>query len=259
MYNYLLDDCINCSRLKSKRKKKQLAKKDFEKELIQLSKLEKELWKKHRALPLLPLVTPYQKGWERYFVLREDVAKSNDAVFYNVLLEKINTIQYASDKSFKNKKRKKGMDVYNDRRQAVKDFLEYEWLCPKLELTDKEQTHFYKVGRWSPNGKSYRTYYVFEEPWRFVLRVRPNMITHTKMVDADLESEIANLRNYLTNNFLRYSMLKIVYGRVKHRRWKEKDILKYQNPLTNKPIHTLMYEFNEEKENLNRELLNSER
>ena len=32
-----------------------------------------------------------------------------------------------------------------------------------------------------------------------------------------------------------------------------------KNPLTNKQIHTMMYEFNEEKENLNKEFLNSER
>jgi hypothetical protein len=99
MDNYFLDDYINCSRLKSKRKKKQLVKKDFEKQLIQLSKREKELWKKRRELPLVPLVAPYQKGWQRYFVLREDVARSNDALFYDILLEKINTVQYAPDKS----------------------------------------------------------------------------------------------------------------------------------------------------------------
>ena len=89
MDNYFLDDYINCSRLKSKKKKKQLVKKDFEKQLIQVSKLEKELWKKRNALPFLPLEIPYQKGWQRYFVLREDIARSNDALFYNVLLEKI--------------------------------------------------------------------------------------------------------------------------------------------------------------------------
>ena len=259
MDNYFLDDYINCSRLKSKKKKKQLVKKDFEKQLIQVSKLEKELWKKHRDLPLVPLITPYQKGWERYFVLREDVARSGDALFYNVLLEKINTVQYAPDKSFKKKKRKKGMYVYNDKQQTVKDFFEYEWASPKLELTEKEKAHFHKVERWSDNWKCYRIHYVFDEPWRFVLRVRPNMITHTKMVDADLESEIDNLGNYIMNNFLQYSMLKIVHGSVKRRRWKAKDILKYQNPLTNKQIHTMMYEFNEEKENLNKEFLNSER
>lgn len=58
---YFLDDYTNSSRLKSKRKKKQLVKKDFEKQLIQLSKLEKELWEKRKNLPLIPLETPYQK------------------------------------------------------------------------------------------------------------------------------------------------------------------------------------------------------
>ena len=259
MENYFLDDYINGSRLKSKRKKKQLVKKDFEKQLIQLSKLEKELWKKRNNLPLIPLETPYQKGWQRYFILREDVARSNHALFYNNLLEKINTVQHSSEKSFKKKKKKSRKDVCNDRPQFLKEFFEYEWASSKLDLTEKEKAHFHKVERWWPNWKCYRIHYVFDEPWRFVFRVRPNMITHTKMVDADLESEIANLSNYLTKNFLRYSMLKIVHGRVKHKRWKEKEIAKYQNPLTNKPIHAMMYEFNEEKEKSNNELFKLKR
>ena len=76
MDNYLLDDYIQCSRLKTKRQKKRLVKEDFEKQLIQLNKLQDELWEKKRCLPLVPLAMPYQKGWQRYFVLREDIARS---------------------------------------------------------------------------------------------------------------------------------------------------------------------------------------
>jgi hypothetical protein len=36
----------------------------------------------------------------------------------------------------------------------------------------------------------YVPYYEFIEPWRFTLRIRPNMITHYKPVDFELEKEL---------------------------------------------------------------------
>ena len=91
-------------RLRSARNKKRSQKEDKEKRLIQLHKQEVKLWMDRRNLPLVPLAEPYQKGWKRFFVLREDVQGSNKAGFYESLLEKINTIQYSKDKGFKAKK-----------------------------------------------------------------------------------------------------------------------------------------------------------
>lgn len=257
MDNYLLDDYIQCSRLKNKRQKKSAVKKDFEKQLIQLDKFEDELLHKRKALPLVPLATPYQKGWQRYFILREDIAKSKEALFYKTLLEKINTSQYSSEKSFKSKKKRKRKHVYIEKLQVVKEFSESEWRSPKLSLTAKEKMHFYKRERWCPNCKRFKIHYIFDEPWRYVLRIRPNMITHTKMVDAVLESEIDRVRNYITNRFLRNSMIKIGQGYVKFMKWRIDEKSKYHNPLANKSIHTVMDEYYKEKEYLNIESLNS--
>lgn len=211
---------------------------------------------KRRALPLVPLATPYQKGWERNFVLREDIARSKEALFNKTLLEKINTVQYSSEKSFKKKKKRRRKHVYVEKLQTVKEFSESEWRSSKLALTEKEKIHFYKRERWYSNCKSYKIHYIFNEPWRYVLRVRPNMITHTKMVDAVLESEIDRIRNYITNHFLRNLMIKITHGRVNNWRWSNTK-LKYQNPLDNKQIHTVMDEYYKEIEYRNNELLNS--
>ncbi|MCD0473241.1 hypothetical protein LPB87_02425 [Flavobacterium sp. EDS] len=250
MDNYLLDDYIQCSRLKTKRQKKRLVKEDFEKQLIQLNKLQDELWEKKRCLPLVPLAMPYQKGWQRYFVLREDIARSKEALFYKTVLEKINTVQYSPDKSFKKKKKRKRKHVYVEKLQIIKEFSESEWRSPKLILTEKEKIHFYKRERWCPNCKRYKVHYIFNEPWRYVLRVRPNMITHTRMVDAVLESEIDRLENYLTRNFLRYTMMKMKHGSLDNGQWRVVKQLKYINPLDYKQIHTVMDEYYKEKEYL---------
>ncbi|SHL22083.1 hypothetical protein [Flavobacterium chilense] len=246
MQNYTVDEYALCTRFKSKKRKKRLVKQDFEKQLIQLRKLEVELWKKRRDLPLVPLANPYQKGWQRNFILREDVSRSNEAEFYRTLLDKINTWQFSSEKSFKRKKKRKRRNVYVEKFQTVKEFLEWEWKSPKLGLTEKEKVHFYKRERWCSNFKRYKTHYVFNEPWRYVLRVSPYMITHTKMVDSDLESEIQLLDNYITNLNLRYKINKLVDG-FSHR-WKyyQNENPREQNPIKNKSLHLLYQQYTDE-------------
>lgn len=78
------------ARLKSKRRRKRLSKKAKEKQLIALHHLEMDLWHQKRNLPLVPLEKPYQKGWVRFFVVRDDVQRVDTLGFFTELLEKIN-------------------------------------------------------------------------------------------------------------------------------------------------------------------------
>ncbi|MFH6994085.1 hypothetical protein [Flavobacterium sp. FlaQc-48] len=246
MENYTAEEYALCSRFKNKRTKKRLVKEDFEKQLIQLRKLEVELWKKRQELPLVPLAVPYQKGWQRNFVLREDIARSSEYSFYKVLLEKINTVQFSSEKSFKKKKKRKRKHVYVEKLQTVQEFSESEWRSPKLALTEKEKTHFYKRERWCPNCKRYKIHYVFNEPWRYVFRIKPYMITHTKMVDAVLESEIQVLDNYITNLNLRYKINKLVHGSSYRYKYYQTENPRELNPIKNKSLHVLYQQYRDE-------------
>ncbi|SHG74719.1 hypothetical protein [Flavobacterium johnsoniae] len=246
MENYTVDEYALCTRFKSKRRKKRLVKEDFEKHLIQLRKREKELWKKRKDLPLIPLENPYQKGWQRCFVLREDVVRSSEAEFYRTLLEKINTWQFSSEKSFKRKKKRKRRNVYIEKIQTVKEFSEWEWKSPKLELTEKEKVHFYKRERWCSNFKRYKIHYVFNEPWRYVLRVSPYMITHTKMVDSDLESEIQLLENYIVNLDLRNKINRLIHGSSLKWSYYEKENPKETSPIKNISLNTLYQQYLDE-------------
>jgi hypothetical protein len=246
MENYTVDEYALCTRFKSKRRKKRLVKEDFEKHLIQLRKLEKGLWKKRKDLPLIPLENPYQKGWQRCFVLREDVGRSSEAEFYRTLLEKINTWQFSSEKSFKRKKKRKRRNVYVEKIQTVKEFSEWEWKSPKLELTEKEKVHFYKRERWCSNFKRYKIHYVFNEPWRYVLRVSPYMITHTKMVDSDLESEIQLLENYIVNLDLRNKINRLIHCSSLKWSYYEKENPKETSPIKNKSLNTLYQQYLDE-------------
>ena len=84
------------SRLRNLRSRKRIAREDHEKYLRECCDRHAELEKQRRNLPLVPLEKPYQKGYVRFFVLREDVRQGKQADFFATLLEKINTFQYAA-------------------------------------------------------------------------------------------------------------------------------------------------------------------
>jgi hypothetical protein len=231
------------TRLKSARRKKQLVNKDFEKQLIQLSKFENKLWKERNNLPFVPLEKPYQKGWERSFFLREDVARLSNADFYKLLLNKINTYQYSQDKTFKKRKRKYRKYVFHEKPHLLKEFSECEWTSSKLKLSDKEKSLFEKQEVWCIFKRGFKVSYVFKESWRFVLKIKPNIITHKKMIDEILEQELAEIDNYITKNNLRVKMNKIRCGNSKYySRWNLNQ-LKHENMLKDKPIQDIENEY----------------
>ncbi|MBC8032998.1 MAG: hypothetical protein H7Y03_02550 [Chitinophagaceae bacterium] len=125
-------------RLRTARQKKRLVKKDFDKQLIKLSRKQGELWKQRRNLPMIPLEHPYQKGWKRLFVLREDIQNLPNADFYQALLDKINTVKYHHDKSFKIKKRRKRRYGQKNIGQTLTEISDYDWYRNWYKLSDEE-------------------------------------------------------------------------------------------------------------------------
>ncbi|WP_114822095.1 hypothetical protein [Chryseobacterium sp. KLBC 52] len=191
------NDNLLHSRLRSVRSRKRAIRKDVEKQIRTKYKRSRELWKIRRNLPLIPLDKPYQKGFVRFFVVREDVKQSKDGDFFEGILKKINTYMYSDNRKFLKKKRKFGRKIYVEREQKLRYITSYSWNYPKWELTDRERQYFEKKEDYCPVRKIFGTYYKFTEPWRFTLRVRPNMITHYKPLDLELEKEYAALDSYL--------------------------------------------------------------
>lgn len=140
-------------KLKTARQKKRLQKQDFDKQLIRIHRLQESLYLQQRNLALIPLDEPYQKGWKRSFVLREDVARGNHADCYRALLAKINTVDYSREKSFTKKKRRKRKKVYEVRPQLLRKFYPWEWDHPKFRLTEAGRAHFHPVNTGAKMGK----------------------------------------------------------------------------------------------------------
>ena len=183
------------SRLRNLRSRKRIAREDHEKFLRACIKRQKALFKQRRELPLVPLEKPYQKGYVRFFVLREDVRQGKQADFFATLLEKINTYQYADTRKFQKKKKRRGKRVYIARKQELYAFSQWEWerALEKGKFTQKERAYFAKIECFNRQKDRFEIHYEFTEAWRFELRVKPNMITHYRPVDIAIERELAEL------------------------------------------------------------------
>ncbi len=227
-------------RIRTKRSRKRAAIKDKDKRLIGMYKEEKKLSKQKYELPMIDLIPPVQKGWKRYFILRDDVRRSKDAVFYENLLQKINTYQYSAEKVFKKKKRKAGKRIYVEIKQELKMIYPYE--LSKLKLSDDELACFEYQNIPEIRGrKIYDKYaYVFKEPWRFVLRIRPNIVYKIQAIDEELEQRIDELNDILFENHTNFGRLSQLKSWKNNRDWNDSEMLKYKNPIKNIPLYQLV-------------------
>lgn len=222
-----------------------MVKEDFEKYLIQLSKRRHSIYLAIRNLPLIELKEPYQKGWVRFFVVRKDVLRSDDALFFVNLLEKINTFQFSNQKTFTNRKKKFGKKTDYLREQFVNNVTVSEWNNDKFKFTEREKSFFTLVEKWSERCRCFKTYYKFNEPWRFVFKIEPNIITHKKAVDTVLESELRLIENYIENRDLRYKMYK--GGNRDSDYYTSLHKLRYCNQIKSKNLNAIYEAYLEEK------------
>lgn len=211
-------------RFKTARRKKRLQKEGRDKQLAQLYRELKRITKEQYNLGYADLVPPVQKGWKRFFVLRPDVMKSKDGEFFLGILEKINTVTYSHRRDFKVKRRRRGKKVYVDKIQQLREFYDYE--LHRMKLTEKEMSFFRRDWEFIGHSTRIRYKYVFTEPWRFVLKTEPNMITKVKIIDPLLKSREDEIDKYLDRNHLYPRLFRQMTGSYENG-WGREGLLRY--------------------------------
>jgi hypothetical protein len=223
--------------LKTKRQKKRLVKKDFEKKLLAISKERTRLYKLRNSLGWEDLPKPIVRGFKRTFVLREDVARSDKASFFTNILDKINTVQYSHKKEVTVKKRRFGKKYQAPRRQELREL--YWCEVQRLKLTNQELIYFNIDERYSIKSKSFYKVLYFNEPWRYQLKVELNIITKRRKMDSEIDRKLAEIDNYLEVNHLDGKLNNLTGRRNKWKDWKfksyknevKKTLLNYLNEL----------------------------
>lgn len=228
MDNYELPFDVMQYKLKTARQKKRLQKKDFDKQVIQIIKKREQYWQQRCDLPWVPLEEPYQRGWKRHFVLREDIQRSAMGHFYQQFLKNINTFQFSPDKSFKAKRKRKQRKTTVDRKQFLREFPEWQWNSDKYHsLNELEKTQFHLYEKWDDKSKTVKMVYRFNEPWRYVLKIVPNLITHVKLLDSQLEQDIQRLDNFITQHQIEARIYKLTGGAYHYLEWADIDKPRY--------------------------------
>lgn len=97
-------------RQRGKRKEK------FERELRAMREERQRLWEVQRDAPLLPLDKPFQRGWTRFFVLRDDALRRNDAAALRQAFEFVQVRQYCRKGDFRKYDWKAGRYVSTEHR-----------------------------------------------------------------------------------------------------------------------------------------------
>jgi hypothetical protein len=230
-------------RLRTVRQKKRMQYEDFDKQLLKIDRRQTELYRQRRNLGWEPLIPPVQVGWKRFFVLREDVATGRHKEFFENILKKINTYDWSHRKDFMVKYRRYGTKKYRVKKQSL--LRPAEWKFNRMDFTEDEKRFFYEVWETDCRKEPVKRY-VFTEPWRFVLRVRPNIIDQVKKRDALIEQEIQKIWNYLRRNRYCRRLDKLTYG---GERWSWRDYgedPREKNHLKNKPLPKILDELADE-------------
>ncbi|MDR2954774.1 MAG: hypothetical protein LBV43_06820 [Prevotella sp.] len=239
-------DWIMSCNLHPKRWKARRKQTASDKEIIGLYKELRSLWHIISNMEYEELEVPIQRGYKRHFELSKSIKWGDEANFFQGILNKINIVQYSKDKQFK-KVRSRRLGKYKYRKRGnpmLLDLTEQQFKT----LGEKEKWYFYPIETYYSNTKLWITRYRFIEPWRFEIRIRPNMLTKIQKCNWNAERRKDEIESYLETNKL---YVKTEKTRRAYRYWL-RDEWYYrpplENPLQNKPLHKVMEEYNEEKQ-----------
>lgn len=192
---------------------------------------------------------PIQRGYKRLFVLTEETRYSKRIDFYQRILDKINTVWYSPCKVFKERKRKIAKWKYQQRKEQKLQEPD-DWTFNRKKFTEEEISYFFPVEYYNYSTRSWSKKYIFNEPWRFQLRVKPNILTKVQRKDLELEQYRDELKYICERNRSRLTKLR-GGGTNAWNTWQKKHTVKEKykyNPLSNQCLHQIMEAYHTEKE-----------
>src|SRR4051812_13730044 len=94
--------------------------------------------------------------------------------------------------------------------------------------------------------RRWRSVLVFNEPWRLVLKVEPNIISQVRIINPSLIKQEREMENHLMKNNLLAKMYKTVDGSYSNKNcWKNQDKMKYMSLFKTESISKLLAMENE--------------
>lgn len=251
MGNYAndLDSGIYYCHLPNKRWKIRRIKTGYDKLLRRFEKESYQIDKQIRNLGYEPLDKPIQAGYKRLFILTEETKHSKNIDFYQGILDKINTVRYSSTKIFENQRTSKR---WRRRKRKIKEQILLEpnshTFHDVLKFTEDEKRLFYRIKYYCHQCKKDHVKYVFSEPWRFMLRIRPHWITEVVRKDTVLEQKRDELDDFLDQYKNKARLTKMRGGWGSNRYYPDVKEKYSYDPLKNTQLNHWVEEYNNAKE-----------
>ena len=166
-----------------------------EKQLRALECEAQRLWQARRHAPIIPLEHPYQRGWDKFYVLDERIAQRPNAVVFRVMLAQINRRIHSRERSFVSRR---GYPIeLHPKIIPVREWLKLGWPA--------KQQRFFGYGHWRLD----------DEPWTPIkwrkhvagfklvhtswLReeIQPHLITHQRVELPAVRSRLAEIEAHM--------------------------------------------------------------
>jgi len=189
------------------------SKTDKEKNLRKLWMEYRDTWNKRKDRGQYVDVEPYQSGWIRYYVPRQDIKNRTDIRYIKQALDLINSVVRSGREDFTYKNTK---GVYKPISQKLKSISEKKWesLSPNVK-----KLFVYREYRNEWTKKTYFAY-GFKFEWYFEFEVEPCIITQQWLPDSDWETYVAELNHRIERNNLWPQINKMLGVSSNHREWK---------------------------------------
>jgi hypothetical protein len=175
-------------------------------------------------------VEPYQRGWIRYYALRDDAKNRRDAREMQQVLDMINTMEFCNNEKFLRRNWK------TNKWEPIPQKPKYLTTQQYDALNEKHKSFFNKrefVETTNFRGfkeKRLITAYVFHYDYYLVFRKEPNMVTQHWIPNQEIESRFGELKESMQRNNLWTKMNKALHWSTGHNRgWNESLPHKYRN------------------------------
>ena len=105
----------------------------------------------------------------------------------------------------------------------------------RVNLTEEEKVCFTRIETFDAKNHRSDVKYVITEPWRYIMKIAPHMVTHVKLMDVDIERELTYIKGHIDNHNLMPRMHRLTNGR--RFRWNDEfnERPKYINKFKNIP------------------------
>lgn len=167
-----------------------------------LLRLDRELDRLHQAqgnAPVIPLEHPYQRGWVKTFVLREDARHHPEAAVFAAVLAVVNQRVRSRNREFIN--REGDAIVLRPRIIPVREWSRRAWPFSHQRLFAYGRWQTERFYSWSAHRFcDVEVGFKLNRTWWLEELVEPHMITHQRVELPDVRSRIAEIEAYFEAN-----------------------------------------------------------